>query len=114
MVNRSSLAIVAAILAAGTIVAGAILLTRFNLFDTTPPDRFHDVKEAVANELFDPGSAKFRNFREKIDGFSYCGEVNGKNKFGGYVGFKRFNALKKRDGGWVIAFDETLVKTMCD
>jgi hypothetical protein len=37
----------------------------------------------------DPDSLQFRNeFTAKAG--TYCGEVNGKNSFGGYAGFKRF------------------------
>ncbi|MDH1858836.1 hypothetical protein N5D44_11095 [Acinetobacter junii] len=39
---------------------------------------------AVKSQLFDPSSAQFRNQKGN------CGEVNSKNKFGGYVGFNRY------------------------
>ena len=39
---------------------------------------------AVKSQLFDPNSAQFRNQKGN------CGEVNSKNKFGGYVGFTRY------------------------
>ena len=38
----------------------------------------------VKNTLKDPDSAQFQN----IEG--YCGEVNAKNSYGGYIGFKKF------------------------
>ena len=39
----------------------------------------------------DPDSLQFRNERvSKIDPTITCGEVNGKNSFAGYVGFRRF------------------------
>lgn len=44
--------------------------------------------DRVAEELLDPESAKFRNVR--IVGNAVCGEVNGKNKLGGYVGYQSF------------------------
>lgn len=53
--------------------------------DTIDRDR---MEEAVANHLRDPSSAQFRNIRGT--GESYCGEVNGKNGFGAYAGFRRF------------------------
>ena len=46
-------------------------------------------REFVTGVLKDPGSAEFRNQR------GFCGEVNSKNSFGGYVGFKRFIAATK-------------------
>ncbi|GEP11122.1 hypothetical protein [Methylobacterium gnaphalii] len=43
----------------------------------------------VANQLSDPTSANFTNVRKgKASG--YCGYVNSKNRFGGYVGPKLF------------------------
>lgn len=51
-------------------------------------------KETVANELRDPESAQFRNIITKktneFGGVTVCGEVNGKNAYGGYVGYQRF------------------------
>lgn len=46
-------------------------------------------REFVLGVLKDPGSAEFRNQR------GFCGEVNSKNSFGGYVGYKRFIAATK-------------------
>lgn len=46
-------------------------------------------REFVTGVLKDPSSAEFRNQR------GFCGEVNSKNSFGGYVGFKRFIAATK-------------------
>lgn len=45
-------------------------------------------KRAVTELLIDPVSAQFRNVHTL--GESVCGEVNGKNKMGAYVGFVRF------------------------
>tara|TARA_B100000749_G_C18387913_1_gene448917 strand:+ start:245 stop:748 length:504 start_codon:yes stop_codon:yes gene_type:complete len=59
-------------------------------------------RELVAKSLLDPESARFRNVVRRpfstgtnsvpddLGGFIYCGEVNGKNAFGGYAGFKTF------------------------
>lgn len=48
----------------------------------------HEAVAAVASQLRDPSSAEFRNV---VDGtLATCGEVNGKNAFGAYVGFKPF------------------------
>ncbi len=62
----------------------------------------HAVEEAVRYHLKDPESARFRNVRAKIrnakigDGV-VCGEVNSKNSYGGYIGFKRFYGMKKNE-----------------
>ena len=51
-----------------------------------------EAKDAITRELSDPASAQFRGVRVGAGkaaqelGF-VCGEVNGKNKFGGYPGF---------------------------
>lgn len=49
-------------------------------------------KTTVSNGLRDPGSAQFRNVRvvPYQIGKVVCGEVNGKNAYGGYVGFTAF------------------------
>lgn len=59
-------------------------------------------REAVKNNLKDPESAQFRN--ETIIGTSACGEVNAKNSYGGYVGFKRY--LFASNGAAAIDGDE--------
>ena len=50
--------------------------------------------EATRNQLKDPGSAQFRNVRlvQHPKGKVVCGEMNAKNSYGGYVGFKVFAA----------------------
>lgn len=55
------------------------------------------VEAAVKYSLIDPDSASFRNIRASdlslADGTSYrrvCGEVNSKNRMGGYAGFSTF------------------------
>lgn len=49
-------------------------------------------KEAVSAQLKDPESARFKDvvFRSLKNGFAVCGQVNAKNSFGGYVGFRAF------------------------
>ena len=54
-------------------------------------------KELVADEFSDPDSVKFRRMfisaftNPKGETFLYlCGEVNAKNKMGGYTGYRRF------------------------
>lgn len=54
-------------------------------------------KEMVADEFSDPDSAKFRRMfiseliNPKGEAVLYlCGEVNAKNKMGGYTGYRRF------------------------
>lgn len=50
-------------------------------------------KKLVADQLRDPASAQFREVKvvKQQDGSeAVCGEVNGKNAYGGYVGFQGF------------------------
>lgn len=43
-----------------------------------------NIENKVKEVAFDPSSAQFRNQKGN------CGEVNAKNKFGGYTGFKKY------------------------
>lgn len=58
-------------------------------------DTLEEIKDAVASKLRDPSSVQIRNVRivEGPEGRFYCGEVNGKNAYGGYAGFVDFNTL---------------------
>jgi hypothetical protein len=47
-------------------------------------------ESAVAAQMRDPSSVQFRNVKTGTD--ALCGELNAKNGFGGYVGFKPFVA----------------------
>jgi hypothetical protein len=72
-------------------------------FASTTADRIkafnvEKAKERVADELSDPDSAKFRklflsefvNPNNGQAGLWLCGEINAKNKMGGYVGYRQF------------------------
>ena len=64
------------------------------------------MRDTVSSDFKDPDSAKFRNervFRTKVkpkatetsediesDGIYVCGEVNGKNSYGAYVGYRGY------------------------
>lgn len=50
-------------------------------------------KDLVAGGLRDPGSAQFRGVQARGD--VVCGEVNGKNGFGAYVGYRRFISIPR-------------------
>ncbi|WP_338562574.1 hypothetical protein [Acinetobacter sp. KS-LM10] len=49
------------------------------------------VQKIVKNKLNDPQSAQFKNQ------VGFCGEVNSKNKMGGYGEFKKFSVLNSKD-----------------
>lgn len=64
------------------------------LFKTTP-ELTIKAEEIVKQQLKDPSSAQFRNAfittpADDTSQISYCGEVNAKNAYGGYTGFKPF------------------------
>lgn len=62
---------------------------------TPKPPALRIIKAAIAENLKDPESARFRNIERvdkpdaSIDGI-YCGEVNAKNSYGGYIGYLPF------------------------
>ena len=66
------------------LVAIGVLLA----FKGTDLFKMREAKIAAAKYLIDPDSAKFRNVR--LHGTSVCGEINGKNGYGAYAGYKRF------------------------
>lgn len=52
-------------------------------------------KQSIVASMKDPESAQFRNLVviEKQGKRVVCGEVNAKNAFGGYVGFRQFYSV---------------------
>ncbi len=59
-----------------------------------------DTETALREQMFDADSAEFRNVRvvSREAGDVVCGELNGKNRFGGYVGFRPFVSIQDDDG----------------
>ena len=51
-----------------------------------------DLKERVKRTLIDPESVQFRELSMSVGGACLRGEVNAKNRMGGYVGFQKFYA----------------------
>ncbi len=60
----------------------------------------------VADNLFDPESVRWRGLVLATDG-AVCGEVNAKNKIGGYVGFRKFYVYQGAYG--IESMDEAFV-----
>ncbi|MBU3261737.1 hypothetical protein KPG71_17050 [Roseovarius sp. PS-C2] len=59
-----------------------------------------EIKSEVTQDFLDPFSAQFRNIRAVDVSLAngqqerrVCGEVNGKNRMGGYVGFSMFGGV---------------------
>lgn len=69
-----------------------VLLGGCQFIPGTDWHKIRQAKEAVAAVLIDPSSAQFRNVEIGHEG-AVCGEVNGKNRMGAYVGFTRFVAM---------------------
>jgi hypothetical protein len=81
--------------------------------------QINEIKNVTRHNLKDPESAQFRDIRrtefQRQDGTSntlVCGEINGKNAFGGYVGFSTFkgnfkgnafqlHGIGDRDSDWL-------------
>lgn len=57
--------------------------------DKLPWSNVNKAHEAIRQNLVDPDSAEFRNESEGPHG-DVCGEVNSKNRMGGYVGYNKF------------------------
>jgi hypothetical protein len=57
--------------------------------NTLPIKTEEQLKEIVQSTLKDPESARFKNITY-LSQRALCGEVNSKNSYGGYVGFKSF------------------------
>ena len=58
----------------------------------------NEAKQAVKARMKDPESARFRNVRVELTPIKNVwikGECNGKNSFGGYVGFEKFIYILK-------------------
>lgn len=60
----------------------------------TEAEAVEEAKRAAASKLKDPEAARFRNvvIKSYIDGKIICGELNGKNSYGAYVGYRPFAA----------------------
>ncbi len=65
-------------------------------------------KELVSQRLNDPDSALFR-WPANRPGRVYCGWVNAKNRFGGYVGYRLFSITRPAYG-----FGDLLLRTAED
>jgi hypothetical protein len=91
------------------------------------------IAKVIAGKLKDPDSAKFRwGPAHRVSGgvISYCGMVNGKNSYGGYVGFVPFYVdgvthadrriylvvppLAKVGGGSEDSVESEVVKRLCE
>ncbi|NDP40593.1 MAG: hypothetical protein GZ093_17965 [Rhodoferax sp.] len=65
-------------------------------------DYINRANATLIQNFKDPESVKFRNISlSLVDVPIVCGEVNGKNSYGGYTGFKKYYATDTKDFGGV-------------
>jgi hypothetical protein len=55
------------------------------------------IQSVVADNLLDPSSPMFKMYPLSKKGDKYCGEINAKNRFGGYTGYTVFAVFIDRD-----------------
>ena len=59
-------------------------------------------KAGLTQDYFDPSAVQYRNMvtkgKDSPGGYTFCGELNGKNKYGSYTGFKRFYSRAEKVG----------------
>ena len=77
---------------AGLIAAGLTVAATGHPHAAPDSALINAAKAAAAYDLRDPDSAQFRNLHIADGPLSkkVCGEINGKNQFGGYAGYRRF------------------------
>lgn len=83
-------------------LAAVVLVVAGTAFTIKQPAEFKLVEQRRAHavqQMRDPESVQFRAERLTGDGW-LCGEMNGKNAYGAYTGFKRFMAMGEYDA-WI-------------
>lgn len=83
---------------------GVILVSAMALLAGCGDDTIDKGRAAAAFQLKDPSSAQFRGDYITSIG-SVCGEINGKNGFGAYVGFKRYMSSREKSGEFIAVID---------
>jgi len=94
--------IAVAVIAGAGIVAAAVLFSSGMLsgLGEEPPHRAF-----VREQMVDPDSARFRNERKHSILDIHCGEVNGRNRMGGYAGWQHYTVFAPVGGlGWRVQF----------
>jgi hypothetical protein len=97
----------------GTVGPPSEVLSSAERRELTPIEKA-SLTGSLAQTLKDPGSAQFKwvpvIMLEREGVYDYCGLVNGRNAYGGYVGFQKFYAqLFKNDKG---SFTRGLIRTI--
>lgn len=95
---------IAASLIIATLLAGCDNAS--NKTDETE-DAERAAKSGMTKDFFDPSAVQYRDIQVKGKPGSYifCGELNGKNRYGAFTGFKRFIAsAEKKNGAYTYNF----------
>lgn len=110
----NSKVIVFAILGAGLIIAVAIYATQNASLLPRFLDPHGEVKQAIEEDLYDSSSAQYKNWKESSLG--YCVEINAKNRYGAYTGFKKIHAMKATNerGKYTISDSDASVAIFCE
>jgi hypothetical protein len=100
---------VIALAATAIFISLALLFGYGNVISSGLPRNLHDDEKAVISRIvttsfFDPASAQF-NWSMLRRENKYCGYVNGKNRMGGYVGFRLFTVVPNLSGGRIISVE---------
>ena len=71
-----------------------------------------EAKQNITAGLKDPNSVQFRKLHVAHEGAKpvLCGELNAKNSYGGYVGFRRFYAMQRLADGAIDTDDSRFVE----
>ena len=75
----------------GSLPAGAYRVPQSATKNLTPAEEGM-IKRAASEAMIDPTSPLFKLGPQIVASGRYCGMINGKNRFGAYVGFKTFGA----------------------
>lgn len=89
------------------VIFGTSLVAACGNQTTDMESRLALVKQSVTYDMKDPSSADYRNIKvfnnTEVRKALVCGEVNSKNSFGAYVGFKRF--IADYDANYIVEGD---------
>lgn len=75
------------------------------------PEQFTRLREAFEEKLLDFPSARFRAVR--ADSGRVCGQVNAKNSFGAFTGWKPFGSIDSPSGTILVIDDAYLLEPIC-
>lgn len=109
-IHKGPITILVIVLAATAILISLALLFGYrNVISSELPRDLRDDEKAVVSRIvttgfFDPASAQF-NWSMLLRDNKYCGYVNGKNRMGGYVGFRLFTVVPNLSGGRIVSVE---------